>query len=200
MANVVKDNVLQTLIVEVEKVVSNLRSVLIAIDGNCGSGKTFYANQLATHFGANLVHCDDFFLPSELRTEERLAEVGGNVHYERLREVLSQLKNKWVDADGKNNQYFTYVAYNCSTDSFKEVTQVKSNVVIVEGSYALHPSLANLYDLKILLTVDAQTQRERLLKREGERITDFVNKWIPLENRYFDSLDTNDCVVINTSK
>ena len=203
MSNVETSNttVLQTLIVEVEKVVTRGTPVLIAIDGNCGSGKTFYAGQLAKHFCASLVHCDDFFLPRELRTEERLAEVGGNIHYERLRDLLLQLKNQRVDVDGKKTkQYFSYMAYDCATDTLKEITQARSNVVIVEGSYALHPTLAEFYDLKILFTVDAQTQRERLAKREGERIADFVNKWIPLENRYFATLNTTDCVVIDTSK
>ena len=35
---------------------------------------------------------DDFFLPFELRTAERLKEPGGNVHYERfIDEVVSKL-------------------------------------------------------------------------------------------------------------
>lgn len=193
-------SVVKKLYSAVEKTVANSTKtpVIIAIDGNCGSGKTFYSSQLASSFNACVIHCDDFFLPKEMRTTKRLAEVGGNIHYERLCETLSRLKNDLVSVDGKKQ--FTYMAYNCSTDSYEERRILPSNVIIVEGSYSLHPTLRQFYDLKILLKVDRQTQYNRLLQREGEQgISNFVNKWIPLENRYFEALNTADCVVIDTS-
>ena len=199
----VNNSVMATMLAEVEKVVQLQPHlpVIIAIDGNCGSGKTFYADKLAAHFCANVVHCDDFFLPKNMRTETRLNEVGGNIHYERLREVLLRLcSGELLDNGQSNNMPFTYSAYNCSTDSFEERTLFKSNVVIVEGSYALHPFLREFYDLKIVLTVDRHTQLQRLILREGEQgVANFINKWIPLENKYFATLDATDCTVIDTN-
>ena len=65
------------------------RPVLAVLDGPCGSGKTTLAEKLSRLYGAPTVHMDDFFLPPELRTPERLNQPGGNIHYERfLSEVL----------------------------------------------------------------------------------------------------------------
>ena len=59
--------------------------IIAAIDGRCGSGKTTLAAWLMDQFDGNLFHMDDFYLRSEQRTPERLAETGGNVDYERFR-------------------------------------------------------------------------------------------------------------------
>ena len=61
----------------------------VAIEGPCGSGKSTLANHLLEIFGdqANLIHMDDFFLPLELRTTDRLAEPGGNIDYVRFHEI-----------------------------------------------------------------------------------------------------------------
>lgn len=167
------------------------KPIIVAIDGCCGSGKTYYAKLISERYNASCIHCDDFFLPEHLRTTERLSEIGGNIHYERLANVLSMVR------EGKP---FTYQAYDCSTGSFVDRDFTPTAVVVVEGSYALHPSLRCYYDVKIVLTVDKQTQYNRLLKREGaDRIQNFVDKWIPLENRYFDKLDTSQCLVIDTA-
>ena len=52
---------------------------IIALDGRAASGKTTMARQLAELLDAEIIHMDDFFLPMELRTEQRLATPGGNV-------------------------------------------------------------------------------------------------------------------------
>ena len=65
---------------------------LLAIDGRCGSGKSTLAAHMAQVFGCPVFHMDDFFLPPELRTPERLAQPGENVHHERfLREAPFRL-------------------------------------------------------------------------------------------------------------
>ena len=49
--------------------------------------------------GAAVVHADDFFLPPEMRTEDRIgakAAPGGNVHYERM---IAEVEKKVADAE-----------------------------------------------------------------------------------------------------
>lgn len=58
-------------------------------------------------------------------------------------------------------------------------------LVIVEGSYSCHPTLADCYDLKVFVTCSKEEQARRLLAREGERYSGFTARWIPLEEGYF---------------
>ena len=58
-------------------------------------------------------------------------------------------------------------------------------LVIVEGSYSHHPSLAPYYDIKVFVTCSAEEQMRRLRAREGKRYLNFVQRWIPLEEEYF---------------
>lgn len=167
------------------------KPLVIAIDGCCGSGKTHLATALCEYFGASCIHCDDFFLPFEMRTVERYAEVGGNVHYERLAEVLNQVVT---------GSSFVYQAYDCSTGKYVDRQFDATDVVVVEGSYSLHPTLTIFYDVKFVLTVDKSIQIDRLTKREGGNIDSFINKWIPLENRYLNTLNLDDCIVVDTGR
>jgi len=152
--------------------------VVISIDGNSASGKTTLANDLATLLNGEVVHCDDFFLPHNMKTEERIKEAGGNIHYERLKdEVIDNLKK---------SKAISYRAYDCQTDNLKNKFLMNKKVVIVEGAYACHPYFKDYADFKIFLKSDNDTQKARILKRNGEEMLKrFTDEWIPLENEYF---------------
>lgn len=160
----------------------NRQRVIIGIDGPCGSGKTTLAGRLKEALpSCAVIHTDDFFLQPSMRTVERLAEPGGNMDRERLYEEVMKR------AGEKNG--FTYRKYDCQTGAFSPVDIREASILIVEGSYSLHPDLASHYDLTIFLNIDPEEQLNRLEKRVGkERLSRFVNEWIPLENRYFQAL------------
>ena len=168
--------------------------VCVAIDGRAASGKSTLGDMLTRMYGANLFHMDDYFLRKEQRTAERLAEPGGNVDYERFGdEVLTGIKSA---------RAFAYRPFDCSVMSVGEPITVQPNpVTIVEGSYSLHPALADAYDLKIFLDISPEVQSARILQRDGEAMHQrFVTQWIPLEETYFDKLairDTCDFVIVN---
>ena len=64
------------------------------------------------------------------------------------------------------------------------VTPKKLN--IVEGSYSMHPTLADHYDLRVFLTVEAEEQSRRILRRNRPAMHNrFMEEWVPMENRYF---------------
>ncbi len=153
---------------------------VIALDGRAASGKTTKAALLSAALDAPVIHMDDFFLPPSLRTVERLAQPGGNVHYERFaEEVLPHL------ADGTA---FTYRVFDCGQMDFGGVRKIPAKAVrIVEGSYALHPQLGDYADLTVFSTVNAQEQMNRILRRNGEKMAEmFRTRWIPMEERYFE--------------
>ena len=164
--------------------------VIVAIDGSCTSGKTTLATRLAEIYDCNVFHMDDFFLRPEQRTQERYAEVGGNVDYERFREeVLLPLKS---------GNPFSYRPFDCSTFTLSDpVTVTPRKLNIIEGSYSHHPYFGDPYDLKILLTIPPELQQQRILQRPAFLHERFFEEWIPMENRYFEKFRISDkCDVI----
>lgn len=157
---------------------------VIAIDGPCASGKSTLARRLAKITGAAIVHMDDFFLPRELRSRERLEEPGGNVHYERfLEEVIPAL------TQGKD---FSYRRFDCGSMKLGEKRQVcGTGIVLVEGSYSCHPKFGDYMDVRVLTDfADREQQLERVARREGaEAVEMFRQRWIPMEEAYFEACD-----------
>lgn len=155
------------------------RPAILAIDGRCASGKSTLAAKLAEAWNACLFHMDDFYLQPHQRTAERLAEPGGNVDRERfLTEVLLPLR------EGKPVEYRRF---DCGTFTFEPPRIIPpAPIAIVEGSYSCHPELRDLYDLRIFLDIDPETQMERILRRNGPEAAErFRTIWIPLEEAYF---------------
>jgi len=154
--------------------------VLVAIDGPAASGKTTLAAQLAAHYGAQTLHMDDYFLQPHQRTPERYKEPGGNVDRGRfLEEVLLPLSR---------GEAYIRRRFDCAAMALLEGERVEpGRVIVVEGSYSLHPALEGYYDLRVLLAIDDRIQRKRILRRNGEeKLGQFLERWIPLENRYFE--------------
>ena len=152
---------------------------IIAIDGRAGAGKTTLANKLSHLLNAEIISMDDFFLPIPLRTKERLQSAGGNVHYERfLEQVIPSLPLHIP---------FTYQIFDCSImDYNNEKTIQNTGWCIVEGSYSQHPIFSSYADITIFVDVTKELQKERILKRNGEKMAElFETKWIPMEEHYF---------------
>ncbi len=166
---------------DIQKILLTKPNAVIAIDGNCASGKTTLAKKIANEFGMQIIHTDDFFLPVEMRTPERLDTAGGNFHYERfIEEVCGGIKGKLP---------FEYRVFSCKTGDYAgTVTVDPQKPIVVEGAYSLHPEIPDIYDVKIFMSIDYETQLERILERNGKDALEvFKLKWIPFENRYFDA-------------
>lgn len=165
----------------------NIKPVVnVAIEGNSGAGKSTLALLLSQIYDSNVFHMDDFFLTPELKTDERLKEVGGNVDYARFKkEVINGLRS---------NRKFNYRKYDCKQQEFCETISVlPKRINIIEGSYSLHPTLIDHYDLRIFLRIDPVEQYARILKRNGRFLLQrFLEEWIPLENHYFETTKVFD--------
>ena len=168
----------------VDALLAGKEPVRIAIDGRCASGKSTLGQLLAEVYGANLFHMDDFYIPMREKTPERLAQPGGNADTDRFRrEVLNPLEA---------GRPFAYRVFYCHEDAFgPPIRVIPTGVQVVEGSYAHHPSLRESYDLTVFLTCDPDTQKRRILTRNGQdALAAFEAKWIPLEEAYFSACRT----------
>lgn len=167
---------------------------LVALDGPCATGKTTLGGLLAQLYQCPLFHMDDFFLPPERKTPQRLAEPGGNVDAERfLAEVLAPL------SCGAPVQYRPY---RCHAGTLgEEISVPASSLAVVEGVYSLRPDLQPYYHVRCFLDAPWLVRRERLLKRGGAEALDrFETLWIPLEDAYFQSLSIRgSCDVVLTN-
>ena len=163
-----------------ELIASDAERIVIAIDGKCASGKTTLGHYLQQEFDANLFHMDDFFLQKEQRTPKRLAEVGGNVDYERFQtEVLEPLL---AGNDVK------YRPFHCKTLQIGEGVEIlPKRVNIIEGSYSQHTYFGDIYDLKVFMEIEPEKQLENIRERNGEeQLEVFKQRWIPKEEAYFE--------------
>ena len=152
---------------------------VIAIDGRAASGKTTLTGKLKQIMDADVIEMDNFFLPPELRTAERLSEAGGNIHYERfMAEVLPVLSQP---------ASFSYRIFSCSQMDYDGERGIGTSPVrIVEGSYSQHPLFGDYADVRVFSYVEEEEQMARILKRNGEGMAEmFRTRWIPMEENYF---------------
>lgn len=151
---------------------------VVALDGRAASGKTTMAAQLSRILDVGVIHMDDFFLPLPLRSESRLQEPGGNVHYERFaQEVLPEIAQP---------EAFCYRRFDCCKMDFGDIRTVAAATWrIVEGAYSCHPRFGNYADIKVFCDVTPAEQMRRIKQRNGaEGARRFAERWIPLEERY----------------
>lgn len=166
--------------------------ILVAIDGPCASGKSTLAGILARVFGAGTVHTDDFVIPHWLKTPERLQVPGGNLDDQRL---IGEVLEPW-----KREEYIIYQRYDCHDRRYVPADPIpRGDMLILEGSCALLPSLRVYADVRLFMTAPWEIRKERLIKRESpESFERFTDMWIPLENAYFEAygLPDGECAVI----
>lgn len=151
---------------------------VISIDGPCASGKTTIGKLLSSFLECPCIHMDDYFLQAYQRTAQRLEEPGGNIDYERFHQEINEAWNQ--------KQPIHMRSYDCSSQRLrKEVILEESPILIIEGSYAHHPYLDDMQAFKIFMDIKPSIQKERLQKRSPDKFLDFIEKWIPMEEKYF---------------
>jgi uridine kinase len=158
------------------------QAILIAIDGNCAAGKSTLAARLKTLYDCNVFSMDDFFLKQTDKTEKRLNEPGGNVDHERfLLEVIKPLV-KGLPLE--------YRPFDCKTQKLSEpIFATPAPINVIEGVYCLHPKLADVYDIKVFLSLEEKEQGRRLMARTAAMYDKYIKEWIPLDNKYVEAFD-----------
>lgn len=162
---------------------------ILALDGTAAAGKTTLAAALSRAIPASaVVHMDDFTMPFEKRFPGYFEAQLSNADIGRFdEEVLSPLRR---------GEQAVYRPYRCHPEAgFLAPVVIPADVrcVIVEGAYCLHPALWDRYDLRALVLADPDTQRARILRRNGEaQLARFLDTWIPMERRHIDARQLAD--------
>jgi uridine kinase len=165
------------------------KRVLIAIEGRCASGKTSLSALIEAVYGATVLHMDDFFL-SEAQKAAGVKAPVANIDGERLLAALGPLTR---------GEPFEYRRYDCQKGKYlPPKTITPADVLVVEGVYCLHPALRQPYDLSVFMTVDPQTQRQRLAARNPDLFDKFRTLWIPQEENYIAAFNVQEgCMVLD---
>lgn len=178
-----------------------VRPFLVAADGRCGSGKTGFSSIVEQLIPGRkrTVHMDDFYLPWEKRALDWMETPAGNMNLERLRrEILLPVRS------GKPMAYLPVLSGAPVPDEYGNPIEIDPDdveLILVEGTYSQHPSLAGYYDYKIFLTCEREEQTRRLQAREGDYYPTFDRVWRTLEERYFAACGTEKAadLVVDTT-
>lgn len=160
------------------------KTFLIGVDGCGGSGKSSFARWLSQHVGGVVIHMDDFFLPSSIRTKKIGYEkpIAGDYDIQRVKtQILAPLR------EDKSTRY---QRYDWVDDALAEWHDVPAGgFVLIEGVYALLPDLRDFYDFKVWVETPYDIRLKRGVERDGEGMRSrWTDDWMPSEQRYIDTL------------
>ncbi len=173
-------------LIRLEGLILKKSDAVIAIEGGSATGKSQLSRLLHELYDCNIIHTDDFFLPLDMRTNERFSEPGGNVHYERIEQEIGR-KLSYVNE-------FSYSVYDCSVNECVGERAIRPNrLTVVEGAYSTHCNNHIQYDFCVFLESDYETRIRRIEKRNGGAMLQrFIKEWIPMEEKYFEHFGVRD--------
>ena len=158
------------------------QTLLIAIDGRGGSGKSTFARRLErAGDDIAIVEMDDFYRPARERLARAASgdiEIGGNFDWRRLRDqVLLPISR---------DEPASYQRYDWATDTLAEWHTVGiGGIVIAEGNYTTRKELFPFYDYTVWIEAPHEVRLERGLRRGGrDTLNRWLTEWMPEEERY----------------
>ncbi|MDO8619086.1 MAG: uridine kinase [Candidatus Daviesbacteria bacterium] len=165
-------------------------TILIAIDGFGGSGKSSLARSIQQKFPDTvIVEMDDFYSPELKRPD-----------YRRIyKEVIKPIK------EGKTA---IFKIYDWKADKLVDGKPVSpENIILIEGVFSMHKELLNSYDVKIWVDSSQEIGFKRGLNRDKNQYgidtsEKWVKHWMPREKEYVNSQNPHQKAdfVINGTK
>ena len=152
---------------------SDMKSVLVAIDGRGGAGKTALAEWLESRLAkAAVVHIDDFGHPGAVLDDW---------DWDRLRTQVLEPVTAGESTRFQINDW--------SGDRGEEWVELEAGgLVIVEGVSVLRSELGEPWHMTVWVESPFEIRLARGVERDGESMRDmWLNFWMPEENRYIEA-------------
>ena len=167
------------------------RPLLVGIDGKDASGKTTFADNLATTLAAATerevirISLDDFFLPRAIRSRQNDQARGC---YEDTFDISGIVEHLFTPI----RNLFTYTSkifdYKNDMPVDIETKAVSANALfILDGVFLQRPEFRKYWDYTVLLDVSDETAIARGAVRDTGRISDIEAACIKYINRYIAS-------------
>lgn len=156
-----------------------MKSIIVALAGGTGSGKTSVANGLKDHFKDDLtiIHYDDYY--KSLKEGEKPEDVNWD-HPDSLNR--KQLYNDILClSEGKTINKPIYDFIDSKAKTYESVEPTK--IILVDGIFSLYDNdLNSLYDLKIYVDMDSDLRILRRTQRDidtrGRKIESIMKQYI----------------------
>ena len=146
-----------------------MRSVILGIAGGTGSGKTFIVDNLLSIYNSNninVINLDSYYKDlSHMGHQDRVKQNFDHPDSIDIDLIISHLKQV---SDGNDTDIPIYDFLNhVRLETTKTISQ--SNVIIVEGIFALHyMQLRKLYTLNIFIETSEDIRFQRRLSRDTQ--------------------------------
>jgi uridine kinase len=163
------------------------RPVVVGLDGRSGVGKSTLAGQLVPLLDARLISGDDFYAGG---TDEEWA---ARSPIERL-EFVFDWRRMRADAleplrDGRSASWRPFNWQTMEGLSEEVIVREPGQVIVLDVVYSGRPELSDLVDVAVLLTLDDDVRRARLVKREGAPyMASWQALWESAEDHYFSAV------------
>jgi len=182
-----------------EKLKTNVRPFVVALDGQSGAGKSTLAARVAKECGGVVVQGDDFYVGSKDGSEQGWDTSSAKdkadlaIDWKRLRrEALEPLLSGRI-ASYRPFDWLGWARAQQFDASKVEIglgdtviTHNPAPLIVLDGVYSTRPELADLIDLKILVETPDELRRQRLIAREGQDfMKDWHQRWDMAEDYYF---------------
>ena len=173
--------------------------LIVALDGPGGSGKSTLAAAVGSLVGAAVIDGDDFYMgppPGGWLAIEPAERIGLCIDWHRQRSVLQALSER---QEARWQPYDWDLDNGALSEAWRRHSP--ADVVILEGTFAAHPELADIVSLSVLLDIPYEDQRKRFIARDG---TDYWREWSriwnPTEDHYFSQvvLPTDFDLIVST--
>jgi uridine kinase len=160
------------------------RTIVAAIDGAGGAGKTTLANGIQSAFGhASIVRGDDFYRP--LRNDMRAA-LDARLGYERYFNWRRMRDRALIPL--RSGTAARYRRYDWATNRLAEwIEVVPAALVLVEGVYSTRPELRSLIDVAIFVDTPKAERQHRMAAR-GQNPQDWIERWMAAEDWYLEHI------------